>query len=153
LGERNSLMSTKEKNATASPLMRELFHLGVYKRSQGRIARQVTFAVLAVVVALGAWRLNAYLIGQESFLLRFGLPGVMLLLGWWIAFRLVNLPSFADFLIAVEAEMNKVSWPTRGELFRSVLVVIFFIAFLVVVLAFYDVFWRFLLQNVLHVLS
>jgi preprotein translocase subunit SecE len=146
-------MSTKEKNATATPLMRELFHLGVYKRSQGRIARQVTFAVLAVVVALGAWRLNAYLIGQESFLLRFGLPGVMLLIGWWIAFRLVNLPNFADFLIAVEAEMNKVSWPTRGELFRSVLVVIFFIAFLVIVLAFYDVFWRFLLQNVLHVLS
>jgi len=146
-------MSTKEKNATASPLMRELFHLGVYKRSQGRIARQVTFAVLAVVVALGAWRLNAYLIGHDSVLLRFGLPGVLLLLGWWIAFRLVNLPSFADFLIAVEAEMNKVSWPTRGELFRSVLVVIFFIAFLVVVLAFYDVFWRFLLQNVLHVLS
>ena len=31
----------------------------------------------------------------------------------------VNLPVFADFLIAVEAEMNKVSWPTRGELFRG----------------------------------
>ena len=39
-------------------------------------------------------------------------------------FRLVNLPKFADFLIAVEAEMNKVSWPTRTELFRSSVVVI-----------------------------
>ena len=146
-------MSTKEKNATASPLLRELFHLGVYKRSQGRIARQVTFGIMAVVVALGCWRLNSYLLGSDSVWLRFGIPGVLLLLGWWISFRLVNLPSFADFLIAVEAEMNKVSWPTRSELFRSVLVVIFFIAFLVIVLAFYDVFWRFLLQRVLHVLS
>ena len=44
---------------------------------------------------------------------------VLASLGLWVAFRLVNMPAFADFLIAVEAEMNKVSWPTRGELFRS----------------------------------
>ena len=31
---------------------------------------------------------------------------------------------FADFLIAVEAEMAKVSWPTRSELIHSSLVVI-----------------------------
>ena len=31
---------------------------------------------------------------------------------------------FADFLIAVEAEMTKVSWPSRGELVRSSIVVI-----------------------------
>ena len=43
----------KEKNATASPFLRELFQLGIYKRSQGRIARQVTFAVLAIVRAAG----------------------------------------------------------------------------------------------------
>jgi preprotein translocase subunit SecE len=146
-------MSTKEKNATASPLLRELFQLGVYKRSQGRIARQVTFAILALVIAIGCWRLHAYMLDVRSVWARFAIPGVMLLLGWWIAFRLVNLPSFADFLIAVEAEMNKVSWPSRGDLFRAVLVVIFFIAFLVIVLAVYDVFWRFLLQHVLHVLN
>jgi preprotein translocase subunit SecE len=45
----------------------------------------------------------------------------------------VNIPSFADFLISVEGEMNKVSWPSRGELFRAsvvVILVIFFLAFL-----------------------
>ena len=31
----------------------ELVHVGVYKRSQGRITRQVTFAALAVTIALG----------------------------------------------------------------------------------------------------
>ena len=56
------------------------------------------------------------------------------------------MPSFADFLIAVEAEMNKVSWPTRDELFRSSMVVIFCIVFLAVVLFGYDVFWRTLLS-------
>jgi preprotein translocase subunit SecE len=45
----------------------------------------------------------------------------------------VNIPSFADFLFSVEGEMNKVSWPSRGEVFRAagvVIVVIFFLAFL-----------------------
>ncbi len=67
------------------------------------------------------------------------------LVGGWLAFRLVNLPSFADFLIAVEAEMNKVSWPTRAELIRSSLVVIFSILFLTLVLYTYDTFWSVLL--------
>jgi preprotein translocase subunit SecE len=43
------------------------------------------------------------------------------------------MPAFADFLISVEGEMNKVSWPSRSELFRAsivVMVVIFFLAFL-----------------------
>jgi len=53
----------------------------------------------------------------------------------------VNMPRFADFLIAVEAEMNKVSWPSRGELIRSSLVVIFVLFFLMGVLFGFDLFW------------
>jgi preprotein translocase subunit SecE len=59
----------------------------------------------------------------------------------WAAYRIVNLPVFADFLIAVEAEMNKVSWPSWSELVRwsmVVIIVIFSIGFL---LAAFDMFW------------
>ena len=136
---------SKEKSAAAYPLVRELFQLGIYKRSQGRIARQVTFAVLAITVLLGAWRLSVLEIDAGR-TMQFVVPGVLLAVGWWLSFRLVNLPGFADFLIAVEAEMNKVSWPTRGELFRSSMVVIFCIFFLAAVLYAYDLFWSTLLH-------
>jgi preprotein translocase subunit SecE len=53
----------------------------------------------------------------------------------------VNVPGFADFLIAVEAEMNKVSWPTRTELYRSSVVVLVTIFVLAVVLFVFDFFW------------
>jgi preprotein translocase subunit SecE len=135
----------KEKNATAYPFFRELFQLGIYKRSQGRIARQVTFFVLALGVGLGAWRLSVYEIDAGR-TWQFVVPAVVAAIGAWLAFRLVNIPAFADFLIAVEAEMNKVSWPTRSELFRSSLVVIFCIFFLAVVLYAYDLFWSSLLH-------
>jgi preprotein translocase subunit SecE len=134
----------KEKNLTATPLFRELFQLGIYKRSQGRIARQVTFAALAIVILLGAWRLSVFEISAGRGM-QVAVPLAVALVGLWLSFRLVNIPSFADFLIAVEAEMNKVSWPTRGELFRSSLVVIFCIFFLAAVLFGFDLFWRTLL--------
>jgi preprotein translocase subunit SecE len=59
--------------------------------------------------------------------------------------RIVNLPSFADFLISVEAEMNKVSWPSRGELYRASLVVIVVIFLLTAILLAYDAALRVLL--------
>ncbi len=136
----------KEKNAPMGLFVREFFQLGIYKRSQGRIARQVTFAALAVGVLLGAWQLSAYGSTSGGHVMQFAVPGVLALVGIWIAFRVVNLPGFADFLIAVEAEMNKVSWPTRSELWRSSLVVILLIIFLAAVLFGYDVFWRTLLS-------
>ena len=40
----------KEGNTAVATLWRDLFSIGFYKRSQGRIARQATAVVLAVVV-------------------------------------------------------------------------------------------------------
>jgi preprotein translocase subunit SecE len=72
---------------------------------------------------------------------RYGVSGALLLAGFWMAYRLVNVPAFADFLIAVEAEMNKVSWPTRTELYRSSIVVLVTIFALAFVLFGFDFFW------------
>jgi preprotein translocase subunit SecE len=150
---RTKKMAKEKKNSAAAiPLVRELFQLGMYKRSQGRIARQVTFGAIWVLIAVGAWRLGEVLKSTGSGAETAGgipvsvvVPLAIGLIGGWIAYRLVNLPSFADFLIAVEAEMNKVSWPTRAELVRSSIVVIFSILFLAAVLYGYDSFWAFLL--------
>jgi len=139
----------KEGNTALNPFWRELFSVGVYKRSQGRIARQVTFAAIVLMVALGAWSLKGFLTQSVSNLTTVYVASTaVLVLGMWLAFRLVNMPRFADFLIAVEAEMNKVSWPTRTELVRSSIVVIFTIFGLMFVLYFFDIFWRLLLNAV-----
>lgn len=118
-------------------VVRELFSLGLYKRSQGRIARQATFAALALIVVLGAWSFSSYFSGQDN-VLRYYIPLAMVAIGLWASFRVVQIPAFADFLISVEGEMNKVSWPSRGELFRASVVVILVIFFLAALLFGYD---------------
>ena len=71
----------------------------------------------------------------------------VVVVGLWLCFRLVNLPKFADFLIAVEAEMTKVSWPTRHELIRGSVVVIVTLVFLAAMLTVYDLIWQRLLHD------
>lgn len=136
----------QDKTSTWGMLARELFQANVYKRSQGKLVRQVTFGTLAAVCALGCWSLSNWLIGTAAPATRYAVPSILLAVGLWLAFRLVNLPSFADFLIAVEAELSKVTWPTRSVLFRSVVVVIVTIFTLAGLLFAYDSFWRWLLS-------
>jgi len=139
----------------------ELFHVGVYKRSQGRITRQVTFATLAIAFALAAWRMYATAGPWLRDALLWVVPSVrgeiasgfvyalslgLLVFGLWVSFRVVNIPRFADFLIAVEAEVNKVSWPSRPELMRSSLVVIIVIFILSTVLFGFDLLWGWLFE-------
>ncbi len=92
---------------------------------------------------MGLFRLSLILVeyGQS---VQYGVPAGLLLVGWWCSFRLVNMPSFADFLIAVEAEMNKVSWPSRQELFRGSLVVLLTMFFLAAMLFLFDAVWKIL---------
>ncbi|HET6879198.1 MAG TPA: preprotein translocase subunit SecE [Pirellulales bacterium] len=136
----------RDGNTAVHPLWRDLLSVGLYKRSQGRIARQVTFGALALVVGLGAWRLHRFLMDKPASI-QVGAALSVLLVGLWMCYRAVNMPRFADFLIAVEAEMNKVSWPSRGELFRSSMVVIITMFGLAATLYFYDLLWQFLLTK------
>lgn len=127
------------------PLLQELFASGVYKRNQGRMVRQVTCLTIWMVVAVAAWRCHALFLqpqigGWLSYLVAVGLGAF----GIWFGYRLVNWPRFADFLISVEAELNKVSWPTQKELIRASIVVIFTILFLSAILFIYDLVWQFI---------
>ena len=121
----------------------ELLVFGLYKRNQGRLARQVTAITIALVVFLGAWTLHqGPLSGYRSPWVRVGIPLVISAVGAWITFRLVNFPRFANFLISVEAEMDKVSWPGKPELYRATVVVVGTMFFLGMVLLAYDVLWQ-----------
>ena len=136
----------REKETTFWSFLRELFHPDVYKRSQGLLVRRATFVALAATVLPGAARLIVLSEGSTP-TMRYLPPLLVSAVGLWVSFRVVNVPRFADFLIAVEAEMSKVSWPDRGMLIRSSIVVLVTIFLLAAVLFFYDLFWRFLLSQ------
>lgn len=148
-------MATVMEESLNRSLGSELFATSLYKQKQGRIVRQLTCLAIWLACWLGGWQLfeamgawvSPAATGEGSNfwnVSRYWLPLTLVAAGMWFAYRLVNWPRFADFLISVEAEMSKVSWPPKTELYRASMVVIFTMAFLAILLFCYDAIWQLL---------
>ncbi|GIX03788.1 MAG: protein translocase subunit SecE [Planctomycetaceae bacterium] len=118
----------------------------LYKRNQGRWARQLTMAALMIIFVLSTWSLSITLLADVTAELRYAFLAIFLMVGLWFSFRIVHYPIFADFLIDVEGEMAKVSWPSKDELIRSTTVVLVTMFLLSAVLFVYDVLWQQILR-------
>ncbi len=77
---------------------------------------------------------------------QYTLPLLLIAVTLWLAWRVVNYPVFADFLIATEAELNKVSWATRRRLFQDTIVVLITVFLMAVFLFVMDYGWYQLLS-------
>jgi preprotein translocase subunit SecE len=140
------------KSNRESSFVSELGATGLYKRNQGKLTRQLTFAALGLIVALGSWTLSKAL-GSEATPIRVGLPTVIAIVGCWVIFRSVNYPKFADFLIAVEAEVDKVTWASKPEVYRATVVVLVTMFSIGLLLFAFDLIWQtfFEMINVLQI--
>lgn len=136
-------MSSKGKGAGAS-VVGELFRFGLYKPNQGRLVRQATFIAVSLIVAFGCFSLSGGLLGAMDQPVRVGVPLVLWVVSSWAAFRAVNAPRFAEFLISVESELDKVVWPGQKQVLQSTVVVIVTMLFLGVFLALVDIVWKWL---------
>ena len=120
-----------------------------------------TFAVTAAIVSvfillasvfLGGFVASRATVGEQPSeamgygVLVWGTMLLVLLVGWF-AYRVVNLPTFAEFLIATEAEMNKVSWTSRRRLYQDTIVVLVTTVLLTLFLLVVDLFWGWLLSR------
>ncbi|ASV76111.1 Preprotein translocase subunit SecE [Thermogutta terrifontis] len=134
--------ASKRKTTVLGIIVSELFRTGLYKRTQGRVVRQATFGAIVAMAIFAAWRLEGTL-GSWGFDtgVRLGVPILFVAAIGWFAYRLMNVPVVADFLIAVEAEMRKVTWPTKNELIRSCVVVLVTMFSLAICLTVYDFVW------------
>lgn len=131
-------------------LSRFLTNLGrtdLYKPMQGWNARLYTGLGLGLIAAFGAWQLYDGW-KDEDFYLRVGVPLVVAAVFGWLIVRILQFPPFADFLIATEAEMNKVSWITRDDLIRATTVVLVTVLVLATFLYLVDFLWTLILQMI-----
>ncbi len=115
------------------------FHL--YKPGQGYWTRLVSGLGSGVLICLGAWWLWEQLAGLPGGIYTQAVGSVVplvvlgLLVFWWVGIK----PKTVDFLIATEAEMKKVNWPTRREVIGSTGIVIFFLIAIVGILLLADI--------------
>jgi preprotein translocase subunit SecE len=151
-GARKSGMASKGKPGGAPPSQFTLFLVNLaradlYKPMQGWYARLYTALGLGLIVATGAWRVYESSI-EYSTAWHIGLPALFAAVLGWLIYRLIHFPPFAEFLIATEAEMNKVSWTNKEDLFRATTVVLTTVVMMTVFLFLVDTLWTFVLRMI-----
>ena len=107
------------------------------------MVRQFTFFGVVILVAFGCLTLSNGPLLSVGRGLQVGLPFGLWGVGSWLAFRAVNLPLFADFLISVESELARVTWPARTEVIQATVVVISTMFFLGAFLFVIDLVWTY----------
>ena len=123
----------------------------IYKRGQGKHTRLCSAFAVAIIAGLGCLQLYSKLqAGDLGLWVEIMVPvGLMIVLGSLI-FWLVNKPVIADFMIAAEGEMKKVSWSSRREIAISTSIVIVVVIFTAALLGITDfsfkLFFMWLLQ-------
>jgi len=122
----------------------------IYKPGQGKYTRLCSGFVLAVVVALGCWRLYEKLeAGDLNLWVVTMVPvGVFVAFGV-LVFWLLNKASLADFLIAAEGELKKVNWSSRKEVAVSTVVVIVVVVGMAVLLGATDMLFQLVFRQLL----
>lgn len=121
----------------------------IYKRGQGKYTRLYSAFAGAIIVGAGCWqlyqKLDIWLTGVRpntamwlERMIPVGLFAVLSLFIFW----LVNKPSVADFMIAAEGEMKKVSWSSRQEIVVSTTIVIIVVILTAILLGATDLTFR-----------
>ena len=121
----------------------------IYKQGQGKYTRTLTFVVVMGIVVIGAGVLGGQLSvygPTSSPPVRYGIPTALVIAAGWLMFLLMNRAKTADFLIAAESEMKKVSWSSKKEIIGSTKVVIVFTFILAAILASADLIFVVLFQ-------
>ena len=113
----------------------------IYKKSQGKNTRLISSFVMAIICAVGCYRLYDLLYATDlNKWVQTMVPAGLFVLLCMLIFWLINKPSLADFLILAEGEMKKVSWSSRKEIVVSTIVVISVVVILAALLGFMDLF-------------
>lgn len=130
-----------------------------YKKTQGRPTRQIA---LCVVVACFSWLLVSAgnLVPRSLREWLFGFVGIRPTIGWlgvcvvlvgvsgFVALAVLNRPRWADFLISVQAEIDKVTWPSKAEVRKATIVVLVLLVGMAVVIFLFDVVWQWVFKTV-----
>ena len=96
----------------------------IYKPGQGYWTRVLSAAGFGLIVVSGAgWLYSKLSVTGDLYLQAGAAVGVIAVFGI-LGFLVMNRKNIVDFMIATEAEMKKVHWPTWPEIWRNTFVVI-----------------------------
>jgi len=128
-----------------------------YKWGQGKNTRVYTVVSIGLLVAIGCWRIYQKLTATLDVTTPMGLwtsvlvPLIVFAIFAIVLYWLINKPIVADFLIAAEGELKKVSFSSKREIAVSTFVVIIVVIATAVMLGLADFGFNLFFTNVIGI--
>jgi len=129
----------------------------IYKRGQGKYTRLGSAFGSGLIAGLGCLRLYKKLEAVDmgsrhaQVWIETMVPAVLFVALGLLIFWLVNKRAVADFMIAAEGEMKKVSWSSRKEIAVSTVVVIVVVIVMAVLLGLADISFKLFFSEVIKI--
>lgn len=123
----------------------------IYKRGQGYYTRLISALTAFAIIAIGSIVLWQKLLVVDNPWIEVFVPAGVCAVFTLFVFWVVNHPKIADFMIAAEGEIKKVSWSSRSEIITSTMVVISVVILMSALLFLADVLFRVLMMDVLKI--
>jgi preprotein translocase SecE subunit len=115
----------------------------IYKRGQGKYTRLCSAFAIAIIAGLGCFQLyNEMQASDFGLWIETFIPVVLFAVLAILIFWLVNNHRVADFMIAAESEMKKVSWSSRQQITDNTKVVIVVVIVMAILLGVTDLVFR-----------
>lgn len=119
-----------------------------YKKNQGRPSRQIALCVLIAAISWLLISVSALFVRRQSGIQWLGVCVLVIGVAAWLSVMLLNRPRWADFLISVQSEIDKVTWPSTQEVRRATIVVLVLISSMAVVIFCFDLIWQWVFELV-----
>ena len=122
----------------------------IYKKGQGKYTRLWTGLMLGAICGLGCMQLYHKLDATDySMWVKTLIPAVLFVGLAFLIFLLVNKHNVADFMIASEGELKKVSWSSRQEITTSTIIVIVVVVLMAALLGATDLGFKLLFDKLI----
>lgn len=117
-----------------------------YKRKQGRPSRQIALCVLTGCFAWLTIQIASMFVAKQSGIFWLSLCISACAVSAFVSMFILEKQKLSDFLISVQSEIDKVTWPSTAEVKRATLVVLVLIISMACVMFFFDLIWQWVFQ-------
>ena len=117
-----------------------------YKKKQGRPSRQIALCVVTSCLAWLTIQIASIFVARQAGIFWLSLCITASIVSALVSLLILEKPKFSDFLISVQSEIDKVTWPSTAEVKRATLVVLVLIISIACVMFLFDLVWQWVFQ-------
>ncbi|MFN0058546.1 MAG: preprotein translocase subunit SecE [Planctomycetota bacterium] len=117
-----------------------------YKRKQGKTARQISLCAASGCLSWILIQFSSLFVVRQAGTFWLALCVLEIVLSLVVSLLILEKPRAADFLISVQSEVDRITWPSSEEVKRATLVVLVLITSMACTIFAFDMLWQWVFQ-------